>query len=49
MLLEPAEIDRAALTRLLADAYGLTVRDLTFLPVGGDSFNYRAEDEHGGR
>jgi hypothetical protein len=49
VLLEPAEVDRAALLRLLADAYGLAVRGLTFLPVGGDSHNYRAEDERGQR
>lgn len=48
MLLEPAAIDRTAPVRLLAGEYGLVARDLAFLPVGGDSDNYRVDDARGG-
>ncbi len=49
MLLEPGEIDRSRLLELLNVDYGIAASDLIFLPVGGDSFNYRAADGRGGR
>lgn len=47
MRTEPRELDRGDLTKLLAQAWGLTDVELEYLPVGFGSHHWRATDGRG--
>ena len=47
MKVEAPDIQRSALKRLLEAEYGLSIADLTFVPVGEESYSYRATTHSG--